>query len=90
MFRGRGSRNVFRETFMLRLAAVLGLFVSFAFAADRARATELDGFWMDSHGEVVLEVPELEDDEDTMGGGAATEPPANIPRTRVESINRTR
>ena len=41
---------------MLRLAAVLGLFVSFAFAADRARATELDGFWMDSHGEVVLEV----------------------------------
>lgn len=42
------------------------------------------------HGEVVLEVPELEDDEDTMGGGAATEPPANIPRTRVESINRTR
>lgn len=42
------------------------------------------------HGEVVLEMPDLEEDEDMVGAGAATEPPANIPRTRVESINRTR
>lgn len=39
---------------MLRLAALLT--VLFAAAAQPASATELDGFWMDSHGEVVLEV----------------------------------
>ena len=46
---------------MLRSALSLGLALVFAGAgiavgAGSARADELDGFWMDSHGEVVLEV----------------------------------
>jgi uncharacterized protein (DUF2147 family) len=39
---------------MLRLAALVAIL--FSASVRPAHATELDGFWMDSHGEVVLQV----------------------------------
>jgi uncharacterized protein (DUF2147 family) len=44
------------------LAFCLGLILAAGAATGRAEATELDGFWMDSNGEVVLEVDPCGDD----------------------------